>query len=471
MQGDDENGASRPHRTSRPEVDATGRGSGSTAPNAINATLAEGAGSVTGLRPTSATLIHVGSVENGLAQAGLSVDLSGVTRLRFGRIPGQVIRPERDGNNLHVGIPLAWVSGAHADLAIHERPGRAPGLRLTDLDSRNGTAIEGRDLRGSTELLPGQVFEIGRSFWMVRATPGPSQHTESVLDPTGTSNPTLARVYRNFERLATSNLPIMMIGETGTGKDYLARAIHQASRPNGAFIHANLLAIPMSELLMGEGEKKGLLERAAGGTIYVDELASLERDAQTKLACLMSYADPEGEHGDRADVRVIVASTRDLRPLVERGDFRADLYARLSVYEADIPALRERREDLGLLLRRLARQEDGSPMQVETSAFRRILGHRWPFNVRELDQMLRAARVINDGDGTLSSSGLDELLRIEDVPRSPGQINEMRDELLHQLIDHHGDTAAVARSLGRGNREVESWLRRFELDPGVYRQN
>jgi transcriptional regulator of acetoin/glycerol metabolism len=231
-------------------------------------------------------------------------------------------------------------------------------------------------------------------------------------------------------------------------------------------VHANLAAQSL-EHLMGESGGASILERARGGTIYIDEVASLDAAEQAKLLYLMASTAPSESDAERP--RIIAASTRDLSALVRQGSFRPDLYSRLAVFEGRLPALRERREDLGLLVRALSRTREGKPAAVTTSAFRRILAHRWPFNVRELGQTLTAALAVGERDDTVTAGGLEEVLRhAADVPDCPRKIQSVREELLQQLAVHRGDTQAVAISLSCDHAEVQRWLRRFELDPAVY---
>ncbi len=445
------------------------RASRSSLEETMNRTIAEGGTTSTRLRrQPGALLIHLGSAENGFADAGHAFSIADVSKVRFGRCPAQpALEVAREGHDLRLGIPLAWVSGRHAELGAVALDSRSFSFQLTDLDSRNGTTIEGRRLVGSAKLFPGQVFEIGRAFWMVREVHGKLDAEPASLDPTGSVNPALRQLHRTLERLAPSNLPVLLVGETGTGKDYLARAIHQMSGRTGPFIHANVAAESLDGFLASGGANA--LERARGGTIFVDEVATLDADGQAKLLHLMG-ASPAPQAVATGDApRVVAASTKDVRPLVESGAFRPDLYARLAVYEAYLPPLRERREDLGLLLRRLSRTREGKPAAVTTSAFRRILGHRWPFNVRELQQTLQAALAVGERDDTVTASALEEVLRhAAEVPNNPARVQEVRDELLRQLVNHRGDTSKVAASLECDQSEVQRWLRRFELDPAAY---
>lgn len=427
-----------------------------------------GRGSRTGgLRPASAQLIYIGSSENGFADAGRTFELTGVKRVTFGRVAGDKILDTPNGESLDLGVPVPWVSGSHAELDISPQPGRPPTLRLTDLGSRNGTAIEGTRLEGSRELGYGQLFELGRSFWIIRDVLEGHQPAPD-FEPVGTVAPALVRVYRNLFRLARTNMPLLLVGETGTGKDYIARVIHRHSGRKGQFVKINLLGVSMGELLMGEAGQPGLLQQAAGGTVYVDELASLERDAQTKLGSLLSYADDE-DSGANRDIRVIASSTKDLRRLVEEGLFRPDLYARLAHYEAHLPPLRERREDLGMILGRLTAVRGASPLKMETPAFRRILGHKWPFNLRELRQAIIAVAALAEEDGVINATTLSQVLRQDaGLPDDPAELQRIRDALVEHMTEHRGNIAVVARLMGKTAEELQRILRSFHIDPAKF---
>ena len=259
-----------------------------------------GRGSRTGgLRPASAQLIYIGSSENGFADAGRTFELTGVKRVSFGRVAGDTIVDTADGETLDLGVPVPWVSGSHAELDVTVHPGRAPTMRLTDLGSRNGTAIEGDRLEGSRELAYGQLFELGRSFWIIRDVLEGHQPAPA-FEPVGTVNPALVRIYRNLSRLARTNMPLLLVGETGTGKDYIARVIHRHSGRKGQFVKINLLGVSMGELLMGEAGQPGLLQQAAGGTVYVGRarIARARRADQARFAAVL-----RGRRGHRGRPR------------------------------------------------------------------------------------------------------------------------------------------------------------------------
>jgi hypothetical protein len=441
-------------RTTRAELDET-----------LGRTMTEAGTTSTRLhQPIGALLVHIGSPENGFVGAGHAFSIAETSRVRFGRAAaGPRLSVERTEHELTLGIPLAWVSGRHAELSVVALDARAFSFQLVDLESRNGTTLEGRRVSRAVKLFPGQAFEIGRSFWMVREVHGRLDAQPGPIDPTGTVHPELRQMHRTLERLAPSDLPILLVGETGSGKDYHARAVHRTSGRTGPFVTVNVAATGLEPLAGPEG----VLARARAGTIYLDEVTALAPEDQARLLQAMDDAAPAG--GEAPGPRWIASSSRDVRIAVDGGKFRPDLYARLSVFEGRLPALRERREDMGLLLRAICRTRDGRPAAVTTSAFRRLLAHRWPFNVRELGQTLQAALAVGERDDTVTLGGLDEVLRhVEDVPAHPSRIADVRERLLSQLVAHRGDTEQVARSLSCDASELQRWLRRFELDPGAY---
>ncbi|MCA9696477.1 MAG: sigma 54-interacting transcriptional regulator, partial [Myxococcales bacterium] len=199
---------------------------------------------IQGRGPTHAWLIHIGSSENDFAEAGKVWSIDGLTKINFGRVSSGNIRSEVDKGELNIRIPLGWISGRHAELRIIKGV-NGLGFELCDHDSRNGTHIERQPIPGMARLLPGQVFEVGRSFWMLREVAQADLPAEPVhvLGPTGTSNPSLCAIQRTLLRLAESDVPLLLHGETGTGKEVTARSVHQLSKRTGPFVAANLAAL------------------------------------------------------------------------------------------------------------------------------------------------------------------------------------------------------------------------------------
>lgn len=424
---------------------------------------------MTASRPTVAShawLIHVGSPENGFLHAGTILPLDGIRSIRFGRGGTEGLSVERVGSVLHLSIMLGWVSSAHAELRVVKS---STGLEfdLRDLGSRNGTHIERRAVPGIARLQSGQLFEIGRSFWMVRALASPEIEPERVvdIDPAGTSNPRTCATHQTLARLAKSDVPILLVGETGTGKGVTARAVHRLSGRD-PFVVANLAALSddtADRVLFGD---KGLFARAAGGTLYLDELGELSPNLQSKLLAAIAERRAEG-----SEVRLIASTLRNLHELVQQGDFRPDLYSRLAGYEAHLGPLRSRREDLGVLTRELCQDRNGRPIRVGTRAMRRLLHYPWPYNVRELGQTLATASILAGTGGDITRAVVDEILeRRKDMPQTPDHVHELRAELVDNLHKSRGDTAEVAKAMARQPTEIHRWLERFELEPEAFRR-
>ena len=428
-------------------------------------------GSSPDVSPPGSWLLYLGSAEDGFAHAGRIFDLADVTKVRFGRSlkPGQLEQEVTDGV-LYLGIPVGWVSGMHCELRIVYRT-FAPEFDLQDLGSRNGTHIEGEAVSAATRLPAGAVFEVGRSFWMVQTATGAMGMSMVRRSPPlglDTVSPTMRHAAAALERLAPSSVSILLSGETGTGKETLARRVHKASGRSGEFVRAHLGAFSANRLetmLFGDHDGAGtLLERARGGTLFLENVGELSEEAQIKLLSAVTDVLPG------YDVRLICSTVGDLRELTEEGGFRGDLYSLIAGFEVTVPALRERREDLGTLVRALGSKIETKKPLITSRGFRRILSDRWPFNLRQLSQTLTAASILTSDSGTITREVLDEVLRGgEEMPETPDDIRELREQLIRHLTEHGGDVEAVARAMGRERQEIDQWLTRFDLSPGAYR--
>jgi transcriptional regulator with PAS, ATPase and Fis domain len=442
---------------------------------------------VLGRGPIHAWLIYIGSSENDFSEAGRIWSLDGVSKVRFGRVSGAELRDEREDDELTIRVPLGWVSGRHSELRII-KSGVGLEFDLYDLDSRNGTHIERQAIPGMARLNPGHVFEVGRSFWMIREVTQADLAPEHVrvLDPSGTSNPSLCSIQRTLVRLASSSdVPLLLHGETGTGKEITARSVHKLSGRPGAFVATNLAALSddrIDAILFGhrrgafpgaDEDRPGIFEQADQGTLFFDELGELSPAAQTKLHAALAEGRVMrvGEDQPRKfDVRVICSTLHDIRALVEAGKFRPDLYSRLAGFHATLPPLRRRREDLGVLTKAAYRSRGGGQVKIATRAFRRILSHTWPFNVRELHQTLATASILAGTNGEISRDLLDDILASRrDMPQSPESVSELRAKLVSELAKTGGDTAEVARALSRDQKEIHRWIERFEIETDAYR--
>jgi two-component system response regulator AtoC len=232
------------------------------------------------------------------------------------------------------------------------------------------------------------------------------EHPEAFAD-IATGDRTMLRLLREAELHAASDIPVLVTGETGVGKELLARAIHRASRrAGGPFVPVNMLALS-SGLFESEffghvkgaftgahQDKAGYLRQAAGGTLFLDEIGDLSLEIQGKLLRILQ----EGEYsrvGDpralRSDVRFVAATNQDLDALVQQRRFRKDLLYRLRFAHLHLPPLRERSEDVTLLAQRFLSETPGGAARVADGAWERLRAHPWPGNVRELEGVLQAA--------------------------------------------------------------------------------
>jgi transcriptional regulator with GAF, ATPase, and Fis domain/tetratricopeptide (TPR) repeat protein len=225
--------------------------------------------------------------------------------------------------------------------------------------------------------------------------------------------PRMLELFRLVDRITDTDLPVVVFGESGTGKELVARAIHvNGKRAEQRFVGENCGAIPetlLESVLFGavkgaytgaHRDRKGLFEVADGGTLFLDEVGEMSPGMQTKLLRVLQdgeFRPVGGERVIRVDVRVIAASNKDLRKLVEDGSFREDLFYRLNVVRIDIPALRDRREDIPMLVEHFLRKHGAEGRRISKAAMARLMGYGWPGNVRELEnEVMRLVALAGD---------------------------------------------------------------------------
>jgi len=277
---------------------------------------------------------------------------------------------------------------------------------------------------GAFDLLP-KPFDLGRAVALVQSAlaPRPGAEGQGEADPSASPSdligkaPAMMELFRTIGRLAGSELNVLLIGETGAGKEKVARALHDTSRrADGPFVAINVAAIP-SELLEAElfGHEKGAFtgaeqaraghfERAAGGTLFLDEIGDMPARMQSRLLRVLAEGDfyrLGAARALRADVRLIAATHRNLRNDIDSGRFREDLYHRLNVVQLHVPALRERREDIGPLIHHYLREsaaQMGVPKKdLSAKAMDRLAGYTWPGNIRELINLTRRLTALVPG--------------------------------------------------------------------------
>ena len=285
-------------------------------------------------------------------------------------------------------------------------------------------------------------------------------------------DPRLAESLRLAVRVKDRNLPVLIQGETGSGKEVFARQLHQASqRRERPFVAVNCAAIPESLIeselfgyvagaFTGASNKgmQGLLQQADGGTLFLDEIGDMPLALQTRLLRVLSEGEvaPLGASQRKAvDIQVVCASHRDLEQLVTAGEFREDLYFRLGGARFQLPPLRERSDRLALI-QRIVQEESqlcGAPVQLGSAALECLLGYRWPGNVRQLRHVLRYACAVCEGD-LIQLRDLPEQLQGLAVDGTPldspteSHASPERQALLDALVRHRWKPLPAAKALG-----------------------
>jgi transcriptional regulator with GAF, ATPase, and Fis domain len=275
----------------------------------------------------------------------------------------------------------------------------------------------------------------------------------------------LKSVMDQIELVAGADVPVLVLGETGSGKEVVARAIHRRSnRPSGPFVRVNCGAIPPelvdSELFGHErgsftgavGERKGWFERADGGTLFLDECGELPAAAQVRLLRILQDGTFErvgGELPRHVDVRVVAATHRDLESMVVQGEFRQDLWYRLAVFPIRLPPLRERPSDIPALAAhfglRAAKRLGLPPLVPTTTDINHLITYSWPGNVRELAAVIERAAILGGGRGlevakALGSPGPSAGRDFAEAPRAPAT----SDPEARPPFVRNGEAAAIA---------------------------
>ncbi len=340
------------------------------------------------------------------------------------------------------------------------------GVVVRDLRSRNGTFVGGARVQEAI-CRGGAVVSLGRSTLVFHES-GVEDDAEELADERplqGIAGASLAmrRVARDVRKLAAHVEPVLVTGETGTGKELVARALHaEGPRADRAFVALNVAALPRelveSELFGHERgaftgavtRRAGAFAEAAGGTLFLDEIGELPLDAQPKLLrALDGYevrAVGGAGSGTRFEVRLVAATHVAINDRVDQGLFRRDLFHRLEVFVVDIPPLRHRPGDVAAIAARLLRRssEGGQCRTLTSTALARLVAHDWPGNVRELRNVLVRATHLAGTALSISASDVDRALHARASQRpslNPGVAKAL-------LRDHGGNVSAAARAAG-----------------------
>ncbi|HMG56698.1 MAG TPA: sigma 54-interacting transcriptional regulator [Kofleriaceae bacterium] len=366
---------------------------------------------------------------------------------------------------------------------------------VEDLGSRNGTLVNGERVERA-ELADGDYLEAGGAVlqFATHGELGRDEHDCDLEDAAAgpsvfqTLNLALEERIEQIRRIAPSRVPVLVHGETGTGKELMARAVHEASGRPGEFVAVNCGALPRglieSELFGhrrgafsgADEDREGLCRRAHRGTLFLDEIAELAAESQSALLRVLQEGEvrPVGaSESVKVDVRIVAASHQDLAQRIGDGRFRQDLYGRIAGFEITMPALRDRREDLGTLIATILPRISASPERftLHRDAACALLRYPWPQNIRELEQALSAAVALCD-DGKLRLAHLPEAVasyRPHASAALTGDDAELRVRLVGLLESSSGNVAAVARAMARAPVQIRRWCRRLHIDLAKFR--
>jgi DNA-binding NtrC family response regulator len=429
----------------------------------------------------------LGGARHGLADTDL-------VTLRRGAHRAANRRQEGERRTLELLLPGATLSSTHALL------GRgAEGWVLEDQRSKNGTFVNGEPVKYAV-LRDGDFIEVGPVILRYRAALTPAAGQALDFDSAGASPatpglltllPRLAEQLAELERIARMPVPVLLFGETGSGKEVLARGVHALSGRAGPLVAVNCGGLPASLLesqLFGHvkgsftgahREEAGYIRSAGGGTLFLDEVGDLPLPAQATLLRALQEHEvvPVGSTRPvKVDLRVVAATHKPLELMVVRGEFRADLLARLSGYRHQLAPLRERLEDFGLLISDLLRSSEvpgARDVRLRPAAGLQLLRRSWPLNIRELQQCLAVAATLAGG-GVIEAAHLpDSAVRLPPVsaPASAKDDPEsLRRHLVALLEKHRGKVSHVARDMHKARMQIHRWMHQFGIDPDDYRE-
>lgn len=372
------------------------------------------------------------------------------------------------------------------EVVLEEKP------LLVNGDIKGGLSLVISQMRGLTALQH-KVSLLQEEIKHYQGRLAEKNLPDRFFQPFLSNNARMQKVIDMANRLAATDVNILITGETGTGKELLTSAIHYKSkRANQPFIKVNCAAIPAnlleSELFGYEkgaftnalaSGKPGKFELANGGTIFLDEVGDMPLEMQAKILRVLQEREFErigGSKPVKVDVRVIAATNKDLQSMVAAQTFREDLYFRLNVVELHLLPLRERREDLPFLIRniltKLCQRYELAYPEIDPKAYQLLLRYHWPGNVRELENVLeRALNLCTGSKITVDNlpENLFQNLRADVIPEDKGLLNTLVESLERQLImdaleEAGGSKATAAKKLGISRTGLYKKLERYGLE-------
>ena len=397
-----------------------------------------------------------------------------------------------DPEQADVHIDDLHVSARHCELTtIHA------GVKLADLGSRNGTKVQEIAVH-SALLEPGVIITIGTTQIRFEEEVGESEEDDDTtggddaLDLEGPSrfgdalghSAAMRRVFGVLQRIAPTDLTITILGETGTGKDVMARAIHQASPRRSApfvvfdcgaaaptLIESQLFGHERGAFTGAVDERRGAFEQAHGGTLFLDEIGELSLDLQPKLLRVLEQRKVGrlGSQTERSvDVRIVCATNRELAREVAIGQFRQDLFFRVNVAVVHLPPLRERPEDLVPLIQHFAGLTEG--LEVSAEALGILTSYDWPGNVRELRNVIQSAAAVSDGKllrprDFILFSGQTRAPTLDGLPLAGRTLESIESAAIRQTLQQFaGNKTQAARALGIAPSTLYAKLKKYALE-------
>ncbi len=385
---------------------------------------------------------------------------------------------------------------------------------LTDLSSRNGTIVDGRFIQ-EIVLEPFHEVRIGDSIfkfvehfsdgYLQYRIDGSRMHQGELPNGEIIGGFQIHHLADSIDKVAATNISVILFGESGTGKEVFAKHLHKASGRKGAFQAINCAAIPPNLLeseLFGykkgaftgaERDKTGLVQSANGGTLFLDEIGDMPLEAQAKLLRVLQAKEvfPIGSiTAEKVDVRVVCATHRKLSQLLLENKFRGDLYARLNEYNMTLPPLRERKEDIFALSQAFLKRYGYSNYKMGFGFMLGLLHYDFPFNVRELEAIIKRGSALTQ-DGLLEAIHLPD--EIKEMMKTYGQQPPKRkvsspylvspisepfvgrtsvpteETLRSSLRRHQGNIAAVSREFGKERMQIHRWMKKYLIQPEEYR--
>jgi transcriptional regulator with AAA-type ATPase domain len=425
-----------------------------------------------------------------------------VERVMMGRARARKARrfTEEGNRTLDLGVPDRRMSTGHASLV---RGPDGDSFTVEDLGSTNGSRVNGHALRGRVELHDGDVLETGRTHFLFQAAlpTGPADpldvdamDLESERPELRTLVPERAMLNAALKKIAASKVPVLVTGPTGSGKELTARAVHEESGRSGPFIAVNAGALPQALVesqLFGHvrgaftgalRDELGFVRSADGGTLFLDEIADLPLPAQAALLRVLQEGEVTAVGSPRAvkvDVRIVAATNADLEARCRGAVFREDLLARLAGYTFELPALRDRHADLGVLVASVLSRTGARVVELSPDVGRALALYPWPRNVRELEQVLSAAAALAAPAGILELTHLPDAVALLAHARGapPRAVTsalapeaELRRSLVALLGEHRGNITEVARAMGKARMQIQRWAKRFAIDVDSFRR-